>query len=147
MTDYSILVSTERIRALIGVRVNNFSVAEQWTRLSFAVLSYSVLNEQQAANFSWTKNNTALIAPSTNSTLGEWPALNVIQRAVLDTPYKCQGFDYDMSGLYLSNYTAALSTPDLLYDGSCYHPLFTSVVEYDDFGFIRYAINPLHLMF
>jgi hypothetical protein len=137
MTDYSVLVSTDRIRALIGVRVTNFNLTEHWARLSYAVLSYSVLNEKQAANFSWTKNNTALDSPSVNNgTASAWPVLNVIQRAVLEAPYKCRGYDYDQSGLYLSNYTAALDSPDLLYDGSCYRPLFTSVIEYDDFGFI-----------
>jgi hypothetical protein len=139
MTDYSVLVSTDRIRALIGVRVTNFNLTEHWARLSYAVLSYSVLNEKQAANFSWTKNNTALDSSSgNNGTASAWPVLNVIQRAVLEAPYKCRGYDYDQSGLYLSNYTAALDSPDLLYDGSCYRPLFTSVIEYDDFGFIRY---------
>lgn len=141
-TDYSVFVSTDRIRALIGVRVTDLNVTEHRARLSYAVLSYSLLSEKQAANFSWTKNNTVPDAPSTaNGTLSAWPALNVVQTLVLEAPYRCRGFEYDLSGLYLSNYTAALDTPDLLYDGSCYRPLFTSVIEYDDFGFIRYDMG------
>jgi len=134
-----VLVSTDRIRALIGMRIDNFNLTEDWARVSYAVLSYSVLNERQAANFSWTKNNTVLDMAN-NGTVADWPSLNTIQTATLDTPFRCQGFNYAVSGLYVSNYTAALKTPDLLYDGSCYRPLFTSVIEYDDLGFIRYIL-------
>jgi hypothetical protein len=131
-------VSTDQVRALIGLKVETFNATDGWARLSYAVLSYSLLTETQASNYSATRNNTVNHSP-TNETLPDWPTLNVIQRAVIDAPFRCRGFNYDTSGLFLSHYTVALNTPDLLYDGDCYRSQFTAIIQYDDFGFIRYA--------